>query len=312
VEYALAQQILDQVGGVALAEATLWRCAQRWGARLEADQTLRTTQANALPPRGSICPEAPSSKRMGAAMDGAKVNVRTEGWKELKVGDVFEVTEHPATDPDTGEAVQQARAVANSYIAYLGGPARFGEALWAEAQRRGFGAAADTLVIGDGASWIWNLAGLHFGTSIQVVDWYHAKEHLYRAGGLAFGEGSAEAVRWAKAQETALYQGQTWQVTEHLTRLAKEHRHVGAALRAEAGYFDGHARRMQYLERREEGWPIGSGMVESGCKRFRKRFTGSGMRWSRQGLGHLLPIRAAIMSGSFDHAWSAAYRLPPK
>jgi hypothetical protein len=309
VEYALAQQILEQIGQVVLSEATLWRCVQRWGARLEADENLRTAQASALPRHG-VRPEAPQAQRMGVAMDGAKVYVHGEGWKELKVGDVFEVEVRPERDPQTGEVVAQAHATANSYGAHLGGPDCFGEAVWAEASRRGFAAASDTVVLGDGAAWIWNQAGVHFGTSVQIVDWYHAKEHLYTAGKLAFGEGSAEAMRWAKAQEKPLYQGHAWRVAAALKELAHQHRRVGAALRAEAGYFEGQARRMQYLERREEGWPIGSGMVESGCKRFRHRFTGSGMRWSRPGIEHLLPVRAAILSARFEHAWSRAYTSP--
>ena len=61
---------------------------------------------------------------------------------------------------------------------------------------------------------------------------------------------------------------------------------------------------------REEGFPIGSGMVESACKQFRARLAGSGMRWSRAGLERLLPIRAAIMSQRFDELWQKVYHLP--
>lgn len=311
VEYGLAQQILEHVGRVVLAEATVWRCVQRWGAVMETRDHLRAKQANALPRRDGR-PEAQPAQRMGVAMDGAMVNVRQEGWKELKVGDVFEVEVRTETDPATGEDVEQAHAVANSYVAHLGGPDRFGEAVWAEAWQRRFAAAPDTVVIGDGASWIWNLAGMHFGTSVQVVDWYHAKAHLYTAGRLAFGEGNVEAIRWAKGQEKPLYQGHVGRVAAALKELAHQHRRVGPALRTEASYFESHARRMQYLERREEGWPIGSGMVESGCKRFRQRFTGAGMRWNRSGLEHLLPVRASVLSGVFEDAWRSAYASPRK
>ncbi len=69
-----------------------------------------------------------------------------------------------------------------------------------------------------------------------------------------------------------------------------------------AGYFENNQHRMNYLELREEGWLIGSGMVESGAKQFKDRFTGAGMRWSRSGAERLLPIRAAIMSQTFDDA----------
>ena len=82
------------------------------------------------------------------------------------------------------------------------------------------------------------------------------------------------------------------------------------ALRREAGYFQDNYRRMQYLETREEGFPIGSGMVESACKQFRARLAGAGMRWSRVGLERLLPIRAAIMSQRFDEVWQKVYHLP--
>ena len=65
------------------------------------------------------------------------------------------------------------------------------------------------------------------------------------------------------------------------------------------------------MELREDGFPIGSGMVETGCKQFRARFTGAGMRWSRPGVERLLPVRAAILSQRFDAAWRAAYYSPP-
>lgn len=86
---------------------------------------------------------------------------------------------------------------------------------------------------------------------------------------------------------------------------------VAETLRQEAGYLDKHKRRVQYLELREEGYVIGSGMVESGEKQLEARFCGPGMRWSRAGLERLIPIRAAIMSGCFGATWQAAYSSPP-
>ena len=67
---------------------------------------------------------------------------------------------------------------------------------------------------------------------------------------------------------------------------------------------------MQYMELREDGYPIGSGMVESGAKQFKARFTGPGMRWSRDGINRLLPIRAAILSHRFDQVWDEVYSSP--
>ena len=86
------------------------------------------------------------------------------------------------------------------------------------------------------------------------------------------------------------------------------------ALGKAATYFSNNRDRMQYQDLREESWPIGSGVVESGVKQFKARVTGPGMRWSRAGAQNMLVLRAAILSGQkrFDDLWSRAYKnLPP-
>ncbi len=257
-----AEQILVQVGGISISDSSIWRRVKVWGEKIKAQEQTRRATASALPGRGAVtCGETATAHDMGVAMDGAMIHIRKEGWKELKVGCVFEIALRPEWDQETGETVERAHAIHNSYTAFLGGPEKFGELVWAEACRRGVPQARDSVVIGDGANWIWNLAQEHFGHSRQVVDWYHADEHLYRAAHVAFGEGSSPAIRWAKGMETSLYQGRAWYVAEAIRGLAEHHPTVAKELRAEAEYFAGNKRRMQYLELREEGFPIGSGMV---------------------------------------------------
>ena len=248
---------------------------------------------------------------MGVSMDGGKVHIRGEGWKELKVGCVFEIEVRPTWDKETKECVELAHAVNNSYVAHLGGPELLGQMLWAEALARGWEQAVDTEVIGDGALWIWNLAAEHFYDSRQVVDWYHATEHLAVAAKLLHSEGSATAKRWYKGAETTLYQGHAERIALELSEAAENQPEVGDDLLTQAGYFSKNKRRMRYLEMRAEGYVIGSGMVESGCKQFKARFCGPGMRWSREGIERLIPIRAAIMGGQFDSMWHEVYNSPP-
>jgi hypothetical protein len=306
-----AETILREIGGLAVSDSSLWRRLDTWGERIKAQEMLRSASAIQPPTRSEIQPgETHTSTDMGVALDGAMINVRAEGWKELKVGSVFDIEVRAEPEPETGEVEDRAHAVRTSYVAHLGGPEKFGNLLWGEAQRRGWNRARDHQVLGDGANWIWNLAGVHFSDSRQVVDWYHGKAHLYRAGHLAWGEGSAEAGRWAKAMETPLYQGHAWKVAATVRELAEEFPGSGKELRSEAGYFESNKRRMQYLELREEGFLIGSGMVESGCKQFRARFTGAGMRWSRAGAERLIPVRAAILSDRFEEVWQGAYKSP--
>lgn len=291
----------------------MWRRAAKWGEKMKAVEALQAACARALPEAGAVVRgEAHSGPRMGVAMDGAMINIRDEGFKELKVGCVFESEMRKETDGTRQEEVERAHAVNNTYTAHLGGPDRFGDQVWAEASRRQWSRALDTMVIGDGAPWIWNLAREHFGTSQQVVDWWHAKEHLYHVAHLACGEGSSKAIRWAERMAELLFKGQAWRVAEVIEGLAEREggtkRHE---LRTQAGYFRRNDRRMQYMEMRESGWPIGSGMAESGCKLFRARFMGAGMRWSRTGAERLIPVRTAILSRRFDAVWSAAYKSPP-
>jgi len=309
VEDDLAEQILLKMGGVTVSDTSIWRRMKAYGEKIKVMEEERMTRAMVVPQQGGVVRgEAKTAQRMGVAMDGAMIHVRQEGWKELKVGCVFEV-EMPRGV--AGQEVECAHAVHNSYAAVLGGPKQFGQALWAEADRRRLPRAQDSIVLGDGASWIWNLTREHFPYSRQAVDWYHAKEHLYKAASLAFGEGTTEAMRWAKGMETPLYQGQVWQVIRGINGLAQRRGKTAQELHQEASYFEHNQRRMQYLELREDGFPIGSGMVESGCKRFRARMTGSGMRWSRAGAERLIPVRAAILSERFDEVWSAALNSPP-
>jgi hypothetical protein len=311
VDDDFAEQVLAKIGGLSLSDTSIWREQRHWGGHIQVNETVRAEAASALPLRGQAGPTAlRDGPDRGVAMDGGMIFVREEGWKELKAGCVFDIALQPEIVKETGETEWYAQAVNTSYLGVLGGPERFGQHLWAEALRRRVPEAHDTIVVGDGAPWIWNLALEHFGDSRQVVDWYHAKQHLYKAAHLAFGEGSAEAIRHAKALETPLYRGQATQVAGTLREWAAEFPSAAEAVQKEAGYFENNRRRMQYLELREDGFPIGSGMVESACKQFRARFDGPGMRWSRAGAERMIPVRAAIMGDRFDEVWHDAYNSP--
>jgi hypothetical protein len=308
VEDDMVERILWQIGGIAVSDTSIWRRMQVWGEKFRVLEEAEAAQAMVVPVRGGVVRgESQVARRMGVAMDGTMINVRDEGWKELKVGCVFEAE----TKGEAGTDEEQVHAVHNSYKALLGGPQRFGQALWAEASRRQLPRAQDSIVLGDGAPWIWNLASEHFSLSRQAVDWYHAKEHLYRVSHLALGEGTAEASRWAKGMETPLYQGQIHTVVAAIKRLAQKQRGAAQALYKEAEYFHRNRRRMQYMELREDGFPIGSGMVESAGKQFRARLAGPGMRWSRAGAERLISVRTAILSQRFEQLWPQAYSLPP-
>lgn len=312
VSFEQAAEILQRIGQMAISDSSVWRQTQEWGEEFVAIEAAERALANALPgQRDVLRREARSDGRMGVSMDGSMIHIRDEGWKELKIGCVFGVEVRPTRDRETGDWEDLAHAANNSYRAHLGGPAVFGQQVWAEARRRGWERAIDTQVIGDGASWIWNLAQGHFYDSHQVVDWYHATEHLAEAARLLKGEGTLAAKQWFNQRQTLLFQGHAHNIAQELSDAARKQPAVAEELEKQAGYFRNNHRRMNYQQLREDGWLIGSGMVESGAKQFKGRFNGPGMRWSRSGAQKLLPVRAAIMSRRFDDFWHRAYNSPP-
>lgn len=308
--FACVEQILREVGGLAISQSSVWRLVERWGAKLQALEALQQAKAYGFEDPESLDPNH-SLGRMGAALDGTMVHIRAEGWKELKVGCVFDIAQRRQFDPHTGESLELGSAIHNSYVAHLGGPLVFGRQLWAEARQRFWMQAEDSLILGDGAVWIWNLVDEHFYASHQLVDWYHASQHLANAAKLLHGEGSLAAQRWYRHWETKLYQGQVDQLVQVLQEQAEQQPAQAEALQKEQGYFHNNRKRMNYLDLRSEGYPIGSGMVESAAKQYKARFCGPGMRWSRTGAERLIPIRTAILSRRFDKMWRLAYNSPP-
>jgi hypothetical protein len=306
VAFADAASILEQVGQIHLPATTIWRQTQVWGQAFQQAEEAAQSHAEQVEIRaGVVAGEARTSQRLGVSMDGVMVHLRTEGWKELKLGCLFEIVPRERKDDQTQELVEVGQAQALSYTAYLGGPEAFGQRLWAEAKRRHWTQAADSEVIGDGAVWIWNLAGAHFYDSVPVVDWYHAKSHLVNAAQALWGEGTPAMSRWLKEQETALFEGQAEAIADRLRYPPKPPENPAVA-QTEAGYFETNKRRMEYLDRRMEGWIIGSGMVESGAKQYQARLTGPGMQWSREGAERMIPIRSAILSNRFAEVWNQA------
>lgn len=311
--YEEAAEILHRIGKIDMDDSTLWRHVQERGECLRQAEEARKVQAMALPQVGER-PRQPSSgaDRMGVGLDGAMVNIRTEGWKEFKVGTVYEIAERPNRDRITGEWTDVACAVNNSYVAHLGEAQTFGPLVWSEAQSRGWEDARETQTIGDGALWIWNLADEYFPLSRRTLDWYHGSGYLHNAAQLLYPTSPSATTRWFNHAETLLFQGQAETIADKITqRIAATPALANDELDASVTYFQNNHKRMQYMEFRADGFPIGSGMVESAAKQFKARFTGPGMRWSRSGLHRLIPIRSAVLAHSFDDLWNSVFTSPP-
>ena len=312
VSFAQAEAILRDIGQIDLSDSSVWRAVERWGSALQAQESQAVDAANAVPSREQ--PQAGESKhtqRRGFSLDGWMVHVRGEGWKEVKTGVIYHLVQREVFDTRSGEPVEQATATEGSYVAHLGGPDAFGQKLWAEAQRRHLPGAYEKACVSDAAPWIWNLCQDYFPEAEQTVDWYHALTHLHSAGQVAFSADTAKATRWIEAHKTLLFQGHAAGVADHLDALAASFDpQTAETVRSEAAFFRNNARRMNYLEARENGWLIGSGSIESACKQFQARLKGPGMRWSRPGAERMLVVSSLILSHRFHDSWRSLQISP--
>lgn len=296
LSYEQASAIFKRIGHRDIPVTSLWRQTQQQGEKLkeyvEHQQELVSVERVKLP-----APWEDHTQRKGVSMDGGMVHIREEGWKEIKVGTVFDIVMKPEHDPLTGEWAEYARADQISYAAVLGGVDDFSKALWKVALDADIPCADRSSVTADGAAWIWNVAADLFPDSAQIVDWYHATQHLAAAGHALHPDDEQQATRWFQTKKQHLFQGEVHLITAPLD---------AAGLTDHSRYFHTHKRRMQYHQFQDKGFPIGSGSVESSIKQFKARLSGPGMRWSRSGAERMLVIRSAILEDSFDDLWHRA------
>lgn len=276
-----------------IPSSSIWRRTQDYGERLQAQ--VEHERAQVKPERVQVGAAAEDhQQRKGISMDGGMVHIRDEGWKELKAGAVFDIDLRLERDPRTHELSDYAHGINVTYTAVLGTVQQFAPALWALAVAHDVPTAAESSVTADGAEWIWNLVPDYFPDSIQIVDWYHATQHLAQAAHALFPDDETQAQAWYRQRIDDLFAGLIDRITRPLDQ---------AGFTDQSRYFHAHRRRMQYQEFRENGYPLGSGTIESGIKQLKARLSAAGMRWSRVGAQRMLIIRTAVLGRDFDRLW---------
>lgn len=273
--YREALASLEKLAGITLSVHAAEEIVSRWG------------EKELTPPAYG----ARVTDDLVVQIDGTTAHLQ-EGWKEVKLGAFFCWNR---TEPE-------AKPAEISYVADWESAAEFADTLWGEALARGAPTAGAQAVIGDGAPWVWELAGLLFPQATQILDWYHLSEHLWEAAAVVHGEGSKETKELAKMWEAEVWQGSSPLVVSHLRELVSMGKDDGKnTLRRCAGYLENHQARLRYDLFRAAGWPIGSGVVEGGCKqvvglRFKRKST----RWSKTGARAVLHLRLDRLNGRWQ------------
>jgi hypothetical protein len=230
---------------------------------------------------------------------------KTEGRpahsREVKFGCAFTQTTwdkegYPIRDP-----------VSTTYTGAIENAEEFGKRIYLEAWNRGWNRAEKKIVIGDGAEWIWNLADLHFPGAIQIVDLYHARQHLWDIARKLHPNDEANQKAWIKLhQKRLLDKGKIEKLVLSLRSMDSTNPEVIDKIRIEADYFEKNAERMRYPTFRRQHLFVGSGVIEAGCKTvIGSRLKQSGMFWTVRGANAIIALRCCYLNDRFEDYWES-------
>jgi len=261
--------------------------------------------------------------RLYGSIDAAKVRIEPrpkqgeekgehEDWRDMKVLCWYEVEGVPPSQRSTRQREKVAReqpalrAKNLSYFCDITEADDFGNLLWATGCDAKADLSPELVFLGDGAIWIWNLVAKYYSHAIQIVDWYHAEEHLEGVASAVFPAGSPRS-NWLEGVKQSLWDGQVEEVISACDALASSCELARKAVH----YFYTNAERMRYDRFRAAGYMIGSGTVESGCKQIvSHRLKLPGAQWSVPGAVKTAKARATWLSGHWQTLCDQRSALP--
>lgn len=217
--------------------------------------------------------------------------------REVKLGCVFTQTQW---DKD-GYAIRDPGST--TYVGAIETAEEFGKRIYVEAWKRGWSRAQKKVVLGDGAEWIWNLAQQHFPGAIQIVDLFHARQHLWELARKLHPNEQAKQKEWMRVHQDLLDNGKMKKLTVALRSIRTDNLELAEKLRTEADYFHRNARRMRYPKFRRQHLFVGSGVIEAGCKTVVSRLKQSGMFWTIRGANAILALRCCWFNNRFEGYW---------
>lgn len=229
-------------------------------------------------------------------LDGLPAHTR-----EAKLGCVFTQT----TWDQEGYAIRDSDST--TYTGAIENAEQFGKRLYVEAWKRGWSRADKKVVMGDGAEWIWNLAQEHFPGAIQIVDLFHARQHVWDLARLLYPNDTKRRNAWIGLhQKRWLDNGKIAKLVASLHTIQTADADLAKKIRTAADYFATNAARMQYPKFRKQHLFVGSGVIEAGCKTvIGHRLKQSGMFWTVNGANSILALRCSHLNGRFEDYWGS-------
>ena len=302
--FGLGRDDLYELADIRVSAKEVERISQAVGVQAEAFHAVEAT--------ASLSDKSKPVPKMYVCMDGTGVPVvkketagrRGKGedgqakTREVKLGCVFTQT---SVDRD-GRPKRDEEST--SYTGAIEAAEVFGIRIYREAMRRGMDSAGETVVIGDGAPWIWNIADEQFYGATQIVDLYHAREHYWNVAKACFGQNKDELYQWTEERRKELDNGRSEEVMDAIKRCSSLPGVDPSLCEREIGYFERNKERMRYADFRKRGLFVGSGVLEAGCRTvIGQRLKQSGMHWTVRGANSIISLRCNIMSNRWEDFW---------
>ena len=288
VPYHQAPQVCQTLLGSEYHAMTLRRVALREAARLTASghhHTLPQREGDRLylEVDGHLCPTREPK-------DGPE----DQGYREAKA--VLAFSGH-----DVAEVSKERHEILHKLLQAQITDSEAFRSIFTEVYQHAHGErAAEVIVLADGARWIWNMVEDLVPHAVQILDFSHAKEYLWDAAKIIYGEGSAFVTPWVKEREALLLNDKVQQVITHLHVFLD----IRPALAPILHYFEQNQGRMHYGTYRQKGYFIGSGAIESAGKQLAAgRIKGPGMRWNVSEVNELLKLRCVFLEQSWQSYW---------
>jgi hypothetical protein len=305
--FGLGHEDLYDLADIRVSAKEVERISQAVGGQAEAFHAVEAEASlsdNIIPinpvPKMYVCIDGtgvPVVKKETAGRKGKGEDGQAK-TREAKLGCVFTQT---GVDRE-GRPVRDDEST--SYAGAIETAELFGRRIYQEAMRRGMESAGETVVIGDGAPWIWNIADEQFYGATQIVDLFHAREHYWNVARACFGQNKDKLHQWTKERCKELDDGRPEEVIEAIRRCSSLPGCDQAMCEREIGYFEKNKERMRYADFRKRGLFVGSGVLEAGCRTVvGQRLKQSGMHWTVRGANSIIALRCNIMSNRWEDFW---------
>jgi hypothetical protein len=239
------------------------------------------------------------SGKLQISADGCMVPLLHGVWAEVKTVVIGEV--QPAV-LKAGERVVRTRNL--SYFSRKTGSEEFERLSLGEMHRRGVENAKAVAAVMDGAEWLQSFTDYHCPKAVRILDFAHAAEHIHQIGEFLHGEHSAESKAWLEKHLHELKHEGPKKMLLEFQKLQRKHPQE-QVVSGNLAYLKKREGQIQYPTFQSQGWPIGSGIVESANKLVvEARLKGSGMHWHEKHVNPMLALRTMICSKRWKQEWS--------